>query len=287
MQTSSIFRNNLAKTTLLIVLAVLVITAFSLITPRNAQAIRIGDILDPFHILHEKEKSKKKPAAPVAYAASTAIADQGTLSGVCYSTVASAEIGEEVAWESIMEGGNGTYSYTWSGSDGIKGNHDVVSIVYKSRGMKRATVRVSSGGQILNLQCNPGVEIQAAARTVSAASRTSTPTIPAKVIIASAATAPVYSSNVSAGPRNNSADIAKAMASIRGSTYVAANGVTYTAPASGSSASASVNNTASAYSSLGALSIFSLDKVPWIAIIFIIIIILLLSIVYQLMSKKG
>lgn len=43
----------------------------------------------------------------------------------------------------------------------------------------------------------------------------------------------------------------------------------------------------SAANNLGALSIFSLDKVPWGVIIFFVIIILLLAITYQLMSKKG
>jgi|GEM_PF-997690 len=54
-----------------------------------------------------------------------------------------------------VSGGNGAYTYTWSGSDseGPKGSASTASVIYTSPGIKTGSVAVSSGGRTLVVIC--------------------------------------------------------------------------------------------------------------------------------------
>lgn len=65
----------------------------------------------------------------------------------CSGAPSSANIGDTVVWSASPLGGNGSYSYTWSGSEGLSGSSGSVSKVYASTGTKNASVRVVSGAQ--------------------------------------------------------------------------------------------------------------------------------------------
>lgn len=58
----------------------------------------------------------------------------------------------------IPNGGNGLYSYIWSGSDGLSGNQQWSSVAYLSHGVKKSTVTVFSGGKIAIAYC-PDIEV--------------------------------------------------------------------------------------------------------------------------------
>ncbi|HRH26444.1 MAG TPA: PKD domain-containing protein [Candidatus Paceibacterota bacterium] len=61
--------------------------------------------------------------------------------------------GSTVNWRSNATGGNGSYSYSWNGTDGLSSNDQNVSRSYSSTGSKNATVTVTSNGQSASAQC--------------------------------------------------------------------------------------------------------------------------------------
>lgn len=65
----------------------------------------------------------------------------------CASNVTSAKTGDRVTWSAQATGGNGSYSYTWSGSDNLSGSAQSFEKIYQTVGEKTATVTVKSGTQ--------------------------------------------------------------------------------------------------------------------------------------------
>ena len=53
----------------------------------------------------------------------------------------------------IASGGTGSYTYSWTGAEGLSGNSKFVSTYYTSSGNKTAAVTVTSGGQAATAQC--------------------------------------------------------------------------------------------------------------------------------------
>ena len=88
---------------------------------------------------------------------SVVIADQPVYTpavGVsCYALNPNPRVGETVNYVSQPFGGAGSYSYSWSGTEGISGSGSSLSHSYGSVGSKTATVVVTSGGQTASAQC--------------------------------------------------------------------------------------------------------------------------------------
>lgn len=80
------------------------------------------------------------------------------VTGSCYATVSRAETGETITWRSTVSGGNGYYSYAWSGSEGLSGNYPYVSKSYSSEGTKNATVAITSYGTTITKTCSVIIE---------------------------------------------------------------------------------------------------------------------------------
>lgn len=76
------------------------------------------------------------------------------LSVSCYGTPSNARINDSVAWVAQVSGGNGSYSYSWSGSDGLSGGGQTISRFYGTGGSKIATVNVVSDGQSQSASCS-------------------------------------------------------------------------------------------------------------------------------------
>jgi len=72
----------------------------------------------------------------------------------CYPSVQASYMGNVVTWYATASGGNGYYSYSWIGSDGLYSNESNLGKIYYSSGQKYATVTVTSGGQSLTKQCS-------------------------------------------------------------------------------------------------------------------------------------
>ena len=81
------------------------------------------------------------------------------LSVSCYSFPVSARTGDSVTWMSSVHGGNGSYYYTWTGTDGLSGYGSSISYSYNIPGYKSATLSVISGSQTISVNCNSTTNI--------------------------------------------------------------------------------------------------------------------------------
>lgn len=67
--------------------------------------------------------------------------------------------GSYVTWTAYATGGNGIYTYSWSGSDGISGYGQTTSYAYSYPGNKTASVTVYSNGQYVTQACGNVVTV--------------------------------------------------------------------------------------------------------------------------------
>ncbi len=81
-----------------------------------------------------------------------------TLAVSCYANPSNPYTGDQVTWGANASGGNGNYTYSWSGDENLSGNSQTVSRSYGSIGNKYGTVTVYSGGQSISRQCNVYVQ---------------------------------------------------------------------------------------------------------------------------------
>lgn len=79
------------------------------------------------------------------------------LGASCYASPTLIQAGETTSWGVAAYGGNGVYSYSWSGTDGLSGNSSYVLKSYTTPGTKSASVRVSSNGRSVTVNCAPSV----------------------------------------------------------------------------------------------------------------------------------
>jgi hypothetical protein len=81
------------------------------------------------------------------------------LSATCSASPSNVNAGDNVIWTAYPTGGYGTYSYSWSGTDGLSyGNAYQVQQRYTTPGSKTATVTVTtSNGQSITVSCNANV----------------------------------------------------------------------------------------------------------------------------------
>ncbi len=67
--------------------------------------------------------------------------------------------GDSVNWVANVSGGNGYYTYSWSGDEGLSGYGSSVYKNYYNTGNKFASVTVTSGSQTLTRACNNSVSV--------------------------------------------------------------------------------------------------------------------------------
>jgi hypothetical protein len=96
------------------------------------------------------------------------------LSVACTANIGSGLSGNTVTWTAIPTGGNGSYTYYWTGDDSLSGNTSVVSKTYWNAGIKTATVTIASNGQSITRTCGNTVSI--ATRPITVTNNTVTTT---------------------------------------------------------------------------------------------------------------
>lgn len=79
----------------------------------------------------------------------------------CSANTTFAPVGTTVTWSAYPSGGSGSYSYSWSGTDGIYGSYGSLSTYYSYPGVKYAYVTVYSGGYQRTVQCSNAVTVGA------------------------------------------------------------------------------------------------------------------------------
>lgn len=105
-----------------------------------------------------------------APAVSHASVSTGTLSASCVPDTTVAAPGETVVWTSDVSGGNGTYRYIWTGTDGLSGSKATQSKIYTKDGQKTAKLTISSGGKSTTISCDDYVDVGDENSRLSAAS---------------------------------------------------------------------------------------------------------------------
>lgn len=88
----------------------------------------------------------------------TVATNHPTLDGTCTISPSTALINQEVTFRAIPTGGNGTYTYSWSGSDGITNTAQTFTGRYATAGSKYANVTITSNGQSITRSCNVTVQ---------------------------------------------------------------------------------------------------------------------------------
>lgn len=83
----------------------------------------------------------------------------GQLSVSCYPDRYIADVGERMTWQANASGGNGSYTYSWSGTEGLNARGRYVSVAYDYAGRKSATVRVTSRGRTVTRSCAQSVTV--------------------------------------------------------------------------------------------------------------------------------
>ncbi len=77
-----------------------------------------------------------------------------TLNGSCSVSPNSINSGGYLNWTASASGGNSSYSYSWTGTDGLYGNSSYVSKPYSTAGTKTGTVTITSGTQSISRDCS-------------------------------------------------------------------------------------------------------------------------------------
>ncbi len=85
--------------------------------------------------------------------------NNGPLQVQCYPMPLSASTGQNISWVASAYGGNNSYYYTWTGTDGLSGYGSSISKTYYASGYKSASVTVTSGGQTVSKNCDGTVNV--------------------------------------------------------------------------------------------------------------------------------
>jgi len=95
------------------------------------------------------------------------IQPQQNLTLSCYANQNNVQAGQNVTWTAVASGGNGSYFYNWTGSNGLYGNGQTVNDTYYVAGTQTATVTVTSNGQSQTATCSTYVNQQNVASSVT------------------------------------------------------------------------------------------------------------------------
>ncbi len=123
-----------------------ILTLILVSTPKTTRAFEIGQLIDPFCLFACGDNDPApKPVPPVV---------DPILGVSCYSNYIAGNVGDTLTWVAYAYGGNGHYSYSWTGTNGLTGNASNASIIYTTGGVKTASVTVVSGKQTISKACN-------------------------------------------------------------------------------------------------------------------------------------
>ncbi|MEN9649340.1 MAG: hypothetical protein RL094_307 [Candidatus Parcubacteria bacterium] len=76
------------------------------------------------------------------------------LDGYCVINPSTAEINQDLNFMAYPNGGNGSYTYSWSGTDGLTSTYQNFTGRYGTAGYKTAYVTIRSGSQIVTKTCS-------------------------------------------------------------------------------------------------------------------------------------
>lgn len=72
----------------------------------------------------------------------------------CSASPSPVTVLQPVSWSSAVTGGTGSYTYAWTGTDGVSSSASSVNKTYETLGEKTATLSVTSGADTISAICN-------------------------------------------------------------------------------------------------------------------------------------
>jgi hypothetical protein len=82
-----------------------------------------------------------------------------TLVASCSVSPSSIQTNGSATWQATVSGGNGSYTYSWSGTDGLSGSTSNVTKSYPTAGTKTGSVTVTSAAQTITQTCGSGLTV--------------------------------------------------------------------------------------------------------------------------------
>lgn len=79
------------------------------------------------------------------------------INGSCYANTQTAYPGDTVTWIANASGGNGHFTYSWGGSDGLTGSNNVENETYYTAGEKTAVLTLTSNGHSVTEVCSVNI----------------------------------------------------------------------------------------------------------------------------------
>ncbi len=80
-----------------------------------------------------------------------------SLNGSCSAGVTNTSVGGLVTWTASATGGNGLYTYYWTGDEGLSSNGQTAPKTYNTGGTKTANLTITSNGQSITRTCTVNV----------------------------------------------------------------------------------------------------------------------------------
>jgi len=80
-----------------------------------------------------------------------------SLNGSCSAGVTNTSVGGLVTWTASATGGNGLYTYYWTGDEGLSSNGQTAPKTYNTGGTKTANLTITSNGQSITRTCTMNV----------------------------------------------------------------------------------------------------------------------------------
>jgi|GEM_PF-877672 len=77
----------------------------------------------------------------------------------CSVSPTAQQLNQNVTWTASASGGNGSFTYSWSGTAPLSGTGNPRTVAYSSSGTKTGSVTVTSGGQNVTVPCSNSVVV--------------------------------------------------------------------------------------------------------------------------------
>jgi len=128
------------------------LAAFALVNVEKAQA---GNFFsDVLCVVDHARCDDDDSPAPAAAATTPDITN-----ATCYANTTSLVENGSASWIATASGGNGTFTYSWSGTDALFGSGSTISKQYYYSGVKSAQVTVTSGTKTLTVTCGNTINV--------------------------------------------------------------------------------------------------------------------------------
>jgi len=133
--------------------------------PDNMRAVSRAEVIDTGLVLPQAVNrvtamhsaypaNNSNSLTPGCVAFDLVVPQDPTLNGSCTANPSTANTGVNITWSATASGGNGAYTYSWTGTDGLTGGSSTTSRSYTTAGSKIGMITITSGTQSITRNCS-------------------------------------------------------------------------------------------------------------------------------------